>query len=305
MRRSRWPGPASQTVGMVLVLPRNLAEHAGGRGRSQWVASLPAIVDGLRVRWSLEIGEPFQPGGQTSWVAPARHETFGDVVLKVACRHYEALDEAQGLREWDGNGAIRLLLAEDVEESTAALLLERCRPGNALSREPGETQDRVIAGLLRRLWKVPQQATSFRPLQQMCDQWADACEQEAGEHLAGRDPGLVREGIALFRSLPRSAARHVLLATDLHADNVLAGEREPWLVIDPKPYVGDPTYDVLQHLLNCGGRLVEDPLDLVERLGELAGLDPARLALWLFARCVVASTDQPELFSVARRLAPS
>jgi streptomycin 6-kinase len=28
---------------------------------------------------------------------------------------------------------------------------------------------------------------------------------------------------------------------------VLAAEREPWLVIDPKRYVGDAAYDVTQH----------------------------------------------------------
>ncbi|MHB1836702.1 MAG: aminoglycoside phosphotransferase family protein [Solirubrobacteraceae bacterium] len=31
--------------------------------------------------------------------------------------------------------------------------------------------------------------------------------------------------------------------TDLHAENVLCSQREPWLVIDPKPYVGDPAYE--------------------------------------------------------------
>ncbi len=53
--------------------------------------------------------------------------------------------------------------------------------------------------------------------------------------------------MTLFRTLPGSAEREVMLCTDLHAGNVLAAEREPWLVIDPKPYVGDPAYDILQH----------------------------------------------------------
>ena len=35
----------------------------------------------------------------------------------------------------------------------------------------------------------------------------------------------------------------VVLATDLHAGNVLQAERQPWLVIDPKPFVGDPAFD--------------------------------------------------------------
>ena len=65
------------------------------------------------------------------------------------------------------------------------------------------------------------------------------------------DAGLVREGLRLLKELPRTATMEVLLATDLHAGNVLRSEREPWLVIDPKPFVGDPAYDATQHLFNC------------------------------------------------------
>ena len=104
---------------------------------------------------------------------------------------------------------------------------------------------------------------------------------------------LVREGIALFRSLPATAERNVLLCTDLHSENVLSGQREPWLMIDPKPYVGDPTYDALQHLLNCDERLHADPRDLARRMAYLLGLDADRLLLWLFARCVQESLDWP------------
>ena len=51
----------------------------------------------------------------------------------------------------------------------------------------------------------------------------------------------------------------MLLATDLHAANVLRAEREPWLVIDPKPFIGDPAFDATQHLFNCRARLHADP----------------------------------------------
>ncbi len=93
----------------------------------------------------------------------------------------------------------------------------------------------------------------------MCDRWADEFELEVAGGHRSVDPGLAQEGTALFRALPAAAERRVLLCTDLHAENVLAAEREPWLVIDPKPYVGDPTYDGLQHLLNCEDRLRADP----------------------------------------------
>ena len=52
------------------------------------------------------------------------------------------------------------------------------------------------------------------------------------------DTGLVREGLRLFKELPRTAPTEVLLATDLHTSSVLRPAREPWLVIDPKPFVG-------------------------------------------------------------------
>jgi streptomycin 6-kinase len=81
----------------------------------------------------------------------------------------------------------------------------------------------------------------------------------------------------------------VLLCTDLHADNIVAAQREPWPVIDPKPYVGDPAYDVLQQMLNCDARLAARA-GLADRMADLAGLDPGRVRLRLFARAVQEST---------------
>jgi len=40
------------------------------------------------------------------------------------------------------------------------------------------------------------------------------------------------------RELSRTGPAEVLLFTDLHAGNVLSGERRPWLLIDSRPYVG-------------------------------------------------------------------
>ena len=138
----------------------------------------------------------------------------------------------------------------------------------------------------------------------MCDQWADEFETKIATSERTVDAGLARDGMALFRSLPASADRQVLLCTDLHAENVLAAEREPWLMIDPKPYVGDPTYDPLQHMLNCPRRLQADPHSFTARIAELLDLDRDRLMLWLFARCVQESPDWPALADIARRVAP-
>ena len=289
----------------TVVLPRNLVDPAGRDGWAQWLAAtLPEAIQQSQELWSLTVGEPFQPGGQTAWVAPAHDRSGASLVLKVVWPHPEAAHEADGLRAWAGNGAVLLRAAKDFA-GASALLLERCVPGYPLSDRAEAEQDAVIVGLLQRLWIRPAAAHRFEPLQAMCELWATRFEQDAGIDGAGIDPGLVRAGIALFRELPASAADQVLLCTDLHAGNVLAAEREPWLVIDPKPYVGDRAYDVLQYLLNCDERLAADPRGLATHMAGLLDLDTERVLLWLFARCVLESPDCPELAAVARRIAPA
>jgi len=267
------------------------------------MGSLPQTIRQLEEAWGLILGEPFQPGGQTAWVAAASSKGDRHLVLKVAWRHPEAEHEANGLRAWQGQGAIQLYETATFDE-TIALLVERCVPGTALASRPEPVQDAVIASLLPRLWLDPEPDHPFRPLQQMCAMWADEFERKSTARPGALDPGIAREGMALLRALPANAERNVLLCTDLHAENVLAAEREPWLVIDPKPYVGDPTYDALQHMLNCEVRLRADPGALVRQMAELLGLDGERLLLWLFARCTLESLESPAMGDVARRIAP-
>jgi streptomycin 6-kinase len=288
-----------------LALPRNLLDPDGREGWATWLAAtLPAVVAQAAELWSVTVGEPFQPGGQSAWVAPARHDSGADLVLKIAWPHPEAAHEADGLLAWAGSGAVLLRAAQSFD-GAAALLMERCLPGFPLSRRPEADQDVIIAGLLRRLWIKPALPHPFQPLQAMCEQWADGFEQRSRVSPQRLDPGLARAGMALLRELPGTAARQALLCTDLHAGNVLAAIREPWLVIDPKPYVGDPAYDVLQHMLNCSGRLAADPHGLARRMASLLDLDPDRVLLWLFARCVQESPDWAGLRDVASRIAPS
>jgi len=284
-------------------MPVDLVAAAEEEGREHWLTSLPATIQYLAARWSLDIGDPFQPGGQTAWVAPARRRG-NDLVLKVLWRHGEAEHEAQGLRIWNGNGAVRLHAAAEIDAETIALLLERCWPGTTLGAVAEAEQDLVIAELLRRLWIEPPAGHRFRSLASMCDLRADEYAEKIARATPGLDPGLTREGMTLFRELPLDPEREVLLCTDLHAGNVLAAEREPWLMIDPKPYVGDPTYDALQHMLNCDARLHADPHGLARRMADLLELNPERLLTWLFARCAAESADCRGLAEVAQKLAP-
>ena len=273
--------------------------------RVQWLAALPRQVEEIASQWGLELGDPYLPGGQCAWVAPATDPAGDPLVLKVGWRHREAEHEADALRFWDGDGAVRCLATRSLEDTTA-LLLERCTPGVQLKRSlPEPEQDVVVARLARRLWdRPPLDGHPFGSLREMCDLWADWFERDFETDGRGLDPGLAREGTAMLRELPGCAEREVLLCTDLHAGNILASQRESWLVIDPKPFVGDPAFDAVQHMLNCDERLATDPEGLARRMAELLGVDPERVRLWLFARCAQESLHDLTMRELARRLAP-
>ena len=174
-------------------------------------------------------------------------------------------------------------------DDLGAVLLERCKPGTTLCALEEYDQDLVISALLRRLWRLPSTPHPFRSLSTLTEYWTN---ETLGQIEHWPDIGLVREGLQLFKELPRNATRKVLLATDLHAGNVLRAEREPWLVIDPKPFVGDPAYDATQHLLNC----VED-CDRI-RIERSEALQPG----WNRTRTCPALDVRPRSGGAARRL---
>jgi streptomycin 6-kinase len=289
-------------------IPRQLADAVGEDDlpeRFEWLAALPELIDQIASEWELELDEPYLPGGQCAWLAAARDSLGDELVLKVGWRHREAEHEADALRFWDGDGAVRCFKTLSLADTTA-LLLERCVPGEQLGKSlPEPEQDVVIAGLMRRLWaREPSDERPFGSLARMCDQWADWFELDFEADGRGLDPGLARAGMAALRELPRSADRSVLLCTDLHAGNVLSSRREPWLVIDPKPFIGDPAFEPVQHMLNCEERLASEPEGLSRRMAELLELDVDRVRLWLFARCVQESIHAVPMRELARRLAP-
>jgi streptomycin 6-kinase len=288
---------------MALKIPVQLAANCRKTpARAAWLDHLPFALDSILRRWSLTLLDPFD-GADVScaWVAPVRRADGTFAVLKFGMPHMEGKHEAHGLRFWDGNPTVRLF---EFDEDLGAILMERCEPGTALRVLPETEQDLVIAGLLRRIWRSPARPHPFRPLSDLMQHWSDQTRADIDRW---PDERLVREGLSLFDELARSAPQDVLLATDLHAGNILQSRREPWLVIDPKPFAGDPAYDVTQHLFNCDLRLRADPDRTVRRIADLLGLDQNRVRLWTFARAAAEPRDDwhaDDSLALARALHP-
>jgi streptomycin 6-kinase len=287
---------------MSIPIPAHLTLHCRKTPeRAAWLARLPDTIRTLATRWSLKLGAPFEGlHVSASWVAPATCADNSSAILKLSLPHFEADHELDGLRFWNGDPTVRVLASDD---ALNAMLLERCLPGDTLHTLPEPEQDIVIAGLLRRLWRNSCEPHQFRPLSAMLDRWA---QETLAAESHWPDPALVREGLRLCEDLPRTAPTEVLLATDLHAGNVLRAEREPWLVIDPKPFLGDPAYDATQHLFNCELRLRAKPRDLIYRVADLCELDRERVHLWTFAREAADPRNpwRPDSLELARALAP-
>lgn len=265
--------------------------HASGRA---WLAELPALVEKLRARWSLRLGAPFK-GGSCSWVAPARLPDGTHAVFKVTWPHREAAGEAEGLRLWDGQGAVRLI---DHDPAHHALLLERCEPGTELGAagEAGaEHRLRLGAEVLRELWSAPvPRDSSLERVADVCAEWADLVEERMERLRPGYDAGLVAHGARLLRELPGGAGREVVVHGDFNPGNVLAAGRRPWLAIDAKPMTGDPGYDPFPLLeqIDDPFATADPPRTVAARLALLAGElgeDAGRLAAWAVARRVEAA----------------
>lgn len=197
------------------------------RHEPSWLASLPDLVAECVAEWSLRPEPPFDT--PISLVVPA-----GNVVLKLnAPSHVEADTEADALERWAGDGAVRLLARDDERR---ALLVERCVPGTRLW-DAGVDEIVVVAGLMPRLQVEMGPDHPFARLADEAERWAEEVPRRYSEAGAPFERGLLDAALDIYRSVDRTAS--ALVNQDLHGGNILRAQREPWLVIDPKPLVGE------------------------------------------------------------------
>jgi streptomycin 6-kinase len=230
------------------------------------------------------VGEPFT-GGVAAVVAPAVTPGGDEVVLKVQTPHRESEHEAAALELWDGDGAVRLI-AHDPERH--ALLLERCVPGTPLAAAGQDEALDVLVSLLPRLWKPA--SAPFRPLAGEAAWWAEQLPgtwQQAGRQFERR---LLEAALDALSELAPTQGEQVLLHQDLHGENVLAAAREPWLVIDPKPLVGEREFAVAPIVRSVElGHSRRDVLHRLDRLTSELGLDRERARGWTIGQTIAWS----------------
>lgn len=247
-----------------------------------WVDALPKTAVSRLDQWSLtRDGAPLS--GHCSLVLPVRTADGTPAALKIGFPDDESEHEHLALRRWAGAGAVRLLSADPHHR---ALLLERLHTEDLSTVWDIEACE-VVADLYRRI-HVPA-IPSLRTLASSVQRWT--AELQALPRSAPIPRRLVEQAIALGRDFAAdSATSGTVIHTDLHYGNVLAADRDPWLVIDPKPVNGDPHYELAPMLWNRWGELEGYVRDGVRRrfsaLVDAAGFDEDRARAWVVVRMV-------------------
>ncbi|MFE6163848.1 aminoglycoside phosphotransferase family protein [Streptomyces sp. NPDC056486] len=272
---------AGSVAGVIDIrIPDGLIEsqyaYAGEPGRA-FIAALPARVAEFVERWELTVDGPSMHG-MAALVLPVVRRDGTPAAVKFQLLDEETEGEPVGLRVWDGDGAVRLL---DHDDGTGTMLLERLNSGRMLSTMTDTRKAvLVIAELLARLTAV----AAPEGMRRLGDIAGEMVDDLPGALRAISDPVeraiVERCGGAVREVMGEPGDR--LLHWDLHFENVLAAEREPWLAIDPKPLAGDPGFDLWPALNNRFD--VDDVLWRFDAMSEVLGLDRERAKAWTLGR---------------------
>ncbi|MCW2922173.1 MAG: aminoglycoside/hydroxyurea antibiotic resistance kinase [Thermoleophilia bacterium] len=206
-----------------------------------WLDSIPTRCAHLCDAWQLRIDGPPYEGGMVSYTVPVADADDRPLVLKLQWPHRESEHEAAALAAWNGNGAARL---ERHDPEQHALLMERCEPGTRLTQATLDEAVDAYADFIPRLAVTVPAGHPFTTLADEAAGWASTLEREWAAKGKPFERSLLDQVAELLTTLPGSQGPQVLIHQDLHADNVLAAQRQPWLVVDPKPLVGEVEFMV-------------------------------------------------------------
>ncbi len=260
----------------------------GGEGR-EWLDDLPALIASIEEQWCIRVDEPF-PALTYNYVAPATQADGTDAILKLGVPGDHVEREAECLRRYDGQGAPYILEHNLV---LGAMLLERIRPGTDIKQLNEYEAIEAAVTVMRQLHQTPAPDTMMPTVTEWWNGFQRLREQFSGT--TGPLPDrLVDEAESLYAELAGSMDHPVLLHGDLHHENILAGDRLPWIAIDPQGVIGETAYEV--------GAFLRNPMpDLLNRSGldkilerrvaafsELLSIDKKRIAGWGYSQAVLS-----------------
>lgn len=269
-------------------LKKNVINAHGVKGQ-QWVEDLPQHIANYAERWELMSLKPVE-NMSYHYVLKAS-QNGNPVVMKLGLpQEAEFRREMECLAYYNGLGA-PLVLANDMEKGV--LLLECIIPGTTLKGyfpQDEEASLAIAATVIQQLQrvKIPKQ-TSFPTI----EQWhASLNKTTPSEHIPEE---LLTKAKVLSKHLIATQTTPTLLHADLHHDNILLGEDDRWLAIDPKGVIGEPAYEL--------GAFIRNPLTelrkqtniksilsrRVDAFSQYLDLNRDRIVQWSFVQAVLSA----------------
>ncbi len=263
---------------------REIVTREGVPGE-RWIAALPGLIEELLQRWSCTPTGPAMHG-KVGIVVPVRRPDAPPAVLKISFPHPGNVHEPTAYAAWSGRGAVLLL---DRDDARYALLLERVESETLVDHENADEAAAVCGRLTHRL------AIPAPPDVPRLSDRAPTQESELRVAIRQTD-GAARRAFEVAISTIQEFGReqpNTMVHGDLHYENVVRATREPWLVIDPKGFAGDPANDAVSVLI--GGfqrRLAADDLCAkIQRwlaiFAEAAELERDRVIRWVQAHALL------------------
>jgi streptomycin 6-kinase len=244
-----------------------------------WLAELPALVARKCDEWELEVDGEVSHGSNALVVPVCR---AGErAVLRLAPPGDDVAAETAALSHWKGRGVVQLL---GVDLDARASLLERLDSSRSLQSVPVLEAVRVLGELARLLavpapdWAASTKEIARESSTSVIEDWAAAGGPTSR--------AIADAAVARARWLSEQPSSGDCVDGDLHFEQVLAGTRHPWTVIDPVLLQGDREYDVGRVLWSRldefdGDRQVLAAFDVFV---EAAEVPPERARAWVMVR---------------------
>ncbi len=269
---------------------RFVADYWGEEG-AEWLDALPAQLTAYGHRWALTPLPPFA-GLTYNYVTPVFRADGSSAVLKSGVPGAEFRTSIAFLRLCDGAGAVRLLEADD---ERCVMLMEQAFPGVPLARlEDDDAATAIGAEVMRAFWRPAPASHSFPSVARWLQAFDVVRDMYGGTSGPLPETTLARAEVTA-RELLASAPMELLMHGDLHHDNIVSAEREPWLVIDPKGLVGDPGYETGPFINNPYGRMETWPHPArnfarrADILAERLSYPRERIIRWGFTQAVLSA----------------
>ncbi|GAA4034386.1 aminoglycoside phosphotransferase family protein [Allokutzneria multivorans] len=248
-----------------------------GPAVGEWLDALPALVESLCARWNLTVEHAIAVGG-TSRVFRCRREDGSRAFLKLTPDREVATTELTALRAWRRSPHMVDVLVADVD--AGALLLPAIAPGTMIEDEP----ELIPFEVLRSLREDVDLPAGLPHLSDRVRFMAELTVRRAPEleSLTGKGIELTEGGV------------QGLVHGDLHGRNVLRGPHG-LVAIDPRPTIGDLTFDLVDWALAPGVATREELERRITRItAGLSYVDGERLLAWCSAVAVIiAATLRP------------